>query len=76
MVDFLLSKGAEIEAVAGDGDVLDDFAGAVEDAQVQPPCVQIHAGVESVLTVVEAHHGHGLPGVGAGLIPLLCWDAR
>jgi hypothetical protein len=36
---------------------------------VQPPCVQVDA-------VVEMHHGHGLPGVGAGLIPLLCWDVR
>jgi hypothetical protein len=43
---------------------------------VQVPCVQIDAGMESVLPVVEAHHGHGLSGVGAGLIPLLCWEVR
>jgi hypothetical protein len=52
------------------------WRGGVEDTQVQPACVQVDAGVESMLTVGEAHHGHGLPGLGAGLIPLLCWDAR
>src|SRR5262249_36997071 len=31
----------------GDVDVLDDSALGVEDAQVQPPCVQVDAGVES-----------------------------
>ena len=34
-----------------------DLACGVEHAQVQTSCVQVAAGVESVLLVVEAHHG-------------------
>jgi hypothetical protein len=38
-------------------DVADDGAGGIEDAEVHGPCVQVNPGVESVLLVVEAHHG-------------------
>ena len=47
----------------------DDLPLGVEDVQVPLPCMQVDAGVESVLAVVEAHLGHGLAEVGGGLSP-------
>jgi hypothetical protein len=46
----------------------DDGALGVEDTQVHGPGVQVDAGVESVLSVVEAH-GSWSPWVGWGLSP-------
>jgi hypothetical protein len=43
--------------VAGQVAVTDDGAGRVQDAQVHGPCMQVDAGVESVLVVIEPHHG-------------------
>ncbi len=51
--------------------VQDDQASLVEDAQVHGPGVQIDATVESVLLVVESHHG--LLGYGWGLSPHRGW---
>jgi hypothetical protein len=41
------------------------LAGVIEDAEVHGPCVQINAAVESVLLLVEIHHG--LLGMGEGV---------
>ena len=69
-----LTADHQVGAVGGEGSkeglwagrdvhILDHLAPRVEDAEVQPPCVQIDTGVESVLLLVGADH-HGLPGVG------------
>ena len=47
----------------GDSLVQDDGTGRVEDAQGQGPGVQIDAAVESVLLVVESHHGLRVEGI-------------
>jgi hypothetical protein len=41
----------------GDGVVEDGVAGGVEDADGEGPGVQVDAAIESVLLVVESHHG-------------------
>jgi hypothetical protein len=49
-----------LEKVVGsgfDGACEDGLAGAIEDAERQGPGVQIDAAVESVLLIVESHHG-------------------
>jgi hypothetical protein len=37
--------------------VANDRAGSVEDSEVRGPCVQVDTRIESVLFVIEAHHG-------------------
>src|SRR5439155_26834085 len=52
------SDGAEKSVRAGpDGLVQDAGAGSIEDAESKGPGVPIDAAVESVLLVVESHHG-------------------
>jgi hypothetical protein len=63
-----LEKGL---GIAGQIAVEDDGTGCIEDAQVQSPCMEVDASVESVLLGVESHDG--LLGFGWGLSPLR-WD--
>jgi hypothetical protein len=43
--------------VTGQAAVADDRASRVQDTQVHRPCMQVDAGVKSVLLVREPHHG-------------------
>jgi len=50
---------------SGDGEAGDDLSLGVEDAEGEGPGVEIDAAVESVLSVVEPHHGLRVEG---------CWS--
>jgi hypothetical protein len=48
------SQGA---GLGGELAVQQGLAGLIEDAEVHGSCVEVHAAVESVLLLVETHHG-------------------